>query len=46
MITRIWYGWTSRQDADAYQRLLRIEIAPGITGRGIAGLRGPRAAPR
>lgn len=42
MITRIWHGWTSRRDADAYQQLVRDEIGPAITGRGIAGLRGPR----
>jgi hypothetical protein len=42
MINRIWHGWTSTENADAYQRLLEGEIAPGIAGRGIAGVRGPR----
>ena len=42
MITRIWHGWTSSADADAYQQLLEQEIAPGIAGRQIAGVRGPR----
>ena len=42
MITRIWHGWTSSADADAYQQLLQQEIAPGIAGRQIAGVRGPR----
>ena len=42
MINRIWRGWTSSANADAYQQLLEREIAPGIAGRGIAGVRGPR----
>jgi hypothetical protein len=42
MINRIWHGWTSAANADAYQRLLESEIAPGIAGRRIAGVRGPR----
>jgi hypothetical protein len=42
MINRIWHGWTTAANADAYQRLLESEIAPGIAGRGIAGVRGPR----
>lgn len=42
MINRIWHGWTTTENADAYQRLLEHEIAPGIAGRGIAGARGPR----
>ena len=46
MINRIWHGWTSKDNADAYQRLLESEIAPGITGRRIAGLGGPRVLRR
>ncbi len=46
MITRIWHGWTSSRDADAYQQLLQDEIAPGIAGRAIAGLSGPRVLRR
>jgi antibiotic biosynthesis monooxygenase (ABM) superfamily enzyme len=30
MITRIWHGWTARENADAYQELLRTKILPGI----------------
>jgi antibiotic biosynthesis monooxygenase (ABM) superfamily enzyme len=30
MVTRIWHGWTTRADADAYEELLRREILPGI----------------
>lgn len=33
MIGRIWRGWTRRDDAGAYQRLLREEIGPGVRGR-------------
>ena len=40
MICRIWHGWTSRENAAAYQRLLEGEILPGIAARGIAGYRG------
>jgi heme-degrading monooxygenase HmoA len=39
MISRIWRGWTTPQDADTYERLLRDEIFPGIVGRRIAGFR-------
>lgn len=40
MISRIWRGWTSDENADAYAELLRTEIVPGIERRGIAGYRG------
>lgn len=30
MISRIWHGWTTREDADKYESLLRAEILPGI----------------
>lgn len=40
MISRIWRGWTSRQNADAYERLLRSEIFKGIDHREIRGYRG------
>jgi heme-degrading monooxygenase HmoA len=40
MICRIWHGWTSPANADAYERLLRTEIFQGIEKRGIAGYRG------
>ncbi|MFN3658988.1 MAG: antibiotic biosynthesis monooxygenase family protein [Pseudolabrys sp.] len=39
MISRIWRGWTTPENADAYERLLCDEIFPGILGRGIAGFR-------
>ncbi len=40
MISRIWHGWTARENADAYEDLLRSEILPGIADRGISGYRG------
>ena len=30
MIVRIWRGWTSRANAQAYETLLREDIIPGI----------------
>jgi hypothetical protein len=40
MISRIWYGWTNRDNADAYESLLRTEIFPGIQSKAIKGLLG------
>lgn len=40
MICRIWHGWTTRENADAYERLLRSEIIRGIAARGLQGYRG------
>jgi heme-degrading monooxygenase HmoA len=30
MISRVWHGWTTRENADAYQNLLREMVLPGI----------------
>ena len=30
MISRLWHGWTTSENADAYESLLRREILPGI----------------
>jgi heme-degrading monooxygenase HmoA len=30
MISRIWHGWTTRDNADKYEKLLRAEVLPGI----------------
>ena len=38
MIARIWHGWTTPAQADAYQHLLCTEVLPDIEARGIAGL--------
>ena len=40
MVGRIWHGWTTAANADAYERLLREEIFPGIAAKGVAGYRG------
>ena len=39
-ICRIWHGWTVRENADAYERLLRSEIFSGIAAREISGYGG------
>ena len=40
MISRVWHGWTTRANADAYETLLKSEIFTGIRKRQIAGYRG------
>ncbi len=30
MIKRLWHGWTTPEDADAYEQLLRGEIFPDV----------------
>ena len=37
MICRYWRGWTTQENADAYQALLQNEIMPEIAGRRIPG---------
>ena len=37
MIGRIWHGYTTHQNADAYESLLKSEIFIGIRGRNIPG---------
>ena len=41
-ITRIWHGWTTHENADIYENLLKTEIFPGIAARRITGYRGIR----
>ena len=40
MISRVWHGWTSMDNADAYESLLKKEIFTGIENRKIDGYRG------
>jgi heme-degrading monooxygenase HmoA len=40
MICRVWHGWTTQANAEAYDRLLRDEVFRGIASRSIAGYRG------
>ncbi len=42
MIERLWHGWTTAANADAYEHLLRTEIFPGIAAKGMPGYRGIR----
>ncbi len=39
MISRIWHGWTTPANANAYETLLREEIFVGIQNRNIGGFR-------
>ncbi len=39
MIKRIWNGWTTRENADAYERLLDGFVFPGIEAKRIPGYR-------
>jgi len=40
MISRVWHGWTTLENADAYEGLLKSEIFQDIQSRQIAGYRG------
>ncbi|MGD9099415.1 MAG: antibiotic biosynthesis monooxygenase [Anaerolineae bacterium] len=40
MISRVWHGWTTPDNAGAYETLLKDEIFVGIAARQIAGYRG------
>ena len=39
MISRIWHGWTTLDNADTYERLLNEEIFVGIKRRQIKGFK-------
>jgi antibiotic biosynthesis monooxygenase (ABM) superfamily enzyme len=39
VICRLWRGWTTRENADAYERIVRAEVIPGIEARSIPGFR-------
>ena len=38
-IKRVWHGWTTKQNADEYQRILQNEVIPGIEAKNIPGMR-------
>lgn len=40
MIGRIWHGYTTPENADEYENLLREEIFTGISSRNISGYKG------
>jgi hypothetical protein len=39
MICRLWRGWTTRENAAAYEQIVRGKVIPGIEARRIAGFR-------
>lgn len=39
MIGRVWHGWTTPQNADIYQNLLKTKVLPGIAAMNIPGYR-------
>ena len=40
MISRIWHGWTTFENADTYENLLKTEIFPKIASKNVSGFRG------
>jgi antibiotic biosynthesis monooxygenase (ABM) superfamily enzyme len=40
MISRIWHGYTTLENGDAYEALLREEVFIGISNRKISGYKG------
>jgi hypothetical protein len=40
MILRLWRGWTTLENANPYEELIRQTIFPGILARTFAGLEG------
>ncbi len=40
MVSRIWHGWTTPENADTYENLLKTEIFPGIASKNVSGYQG------
>jgi hypothetical protein len=40
MISRIWHGWTTPENTNIYESLLKSEIFHGIQNREITGFKG------
>jgi heme-degrading monooxygenase HmoA len=40
VIARIWRGWTTPENADAYQRIVSEEVLPSIAARNLDGYHG------
>ena len=40
VIARIWHGWTTRENAEKYEQLLREEVLLEIAQRAIPGYKG------
>ncbi len=39
MIARLWYGWTTKDNASVYEELLRKEVFPSIEAKKLKGYR-------
>lgn len=40
MIARLWRGWTTPENADAYERVVSTEVLPSIAARELPGYHG------
>lgn len=40
MVLRLWRGWTTTANAEAYRSIVSDEVLPGIAQRGVDGYRG------
>ena len=40
MILRYWRGWTTQQNADAYEKIVSEQVLPGIAARQLDGYHG------
>src|SRR5215213_4292320 len=40
MICRLWRGWTTPENADAYERIVSQEVLPSIAARDVRGYQG------
>ncbi len=39
MISRVWHGWATPENADAYEVLLKAEVFSGILAKHVVGFR-------
>jgi heme-degrading monooxygenase HmoA len=40
VILRVWHGWTTLENADAYEAIVSGTVLPGIAARGLSGYNG------
>ena len=40
MISRIWHGWATLENAAVYENLLKTDIFPAIAAKNVSGYRG------
>ncbi len=38
-IKRVWHGWTTKENANKYEKILKTEVLPGIEAKNISGYR-------